>query len=330
MKVMVTGGFGYIGSALLAHLIARGDRVRVLDDLWFGGESLLPFFCFDTFEFIKGDICADDILLPSMEDIDCVVHLAAIVGFPACKKAGREVVWRTNVEGTKKVYEAACRAGVKRMLFASSYSNYGESKAGELVTEESPLYPKSVYAESKIAAERFLLARTGTQSMVTVCLRLATVFGVSPRTRFDLILNQFVMEALRKGRLTLYQENFRRSFVHVRDVVRAMMCVLDAPVGKVRNQVFNVGSEALNTSKQELAAMIQRYLPKIRIEYRDTSFAADMRSIHVSYQKIRDTLQFETTLNLENGIEELIHTLGQGVIRDPSSEKYYNHPPILV
>jgi nucleoside-diphosphate-sugar epimerase len=327
-NVLVTGGAGYIGSSLVAALLKRGDRVTVLDDLWFGGESLLPFVSFDTFRLIKRDMCIDG-LMDIMRGIDCIVHLAAIVGFPACEKAGREYVWRINVDGTKKVYQAAAKADVKRMVLASSYSNYGESKQGELVTEESSLIPKSIYAESKIEAERFLLNQTNANDTAPICLRLATVFGLSPRTRFDLILNQFVLEAYLKGRLELYQENFKRSFVHVRDVVRAIICVMDSPLQQVRNQIFNVGSERLNSSKQELVELIRTYLPRLEVVYRDESFIGDMRSIHVSFEKIRKTLGFETRIGILEGIHELLETLRCGLISDPLNPKYRNHPAIL-
>lgn len=330
VKVLITGGAGYIGSTLVAELLSRGFQVSVLDDLRFGGESLLPFFNFETFHLIKRDLCVDGGLVGVMDGIDCVVHLAAIVGFPACERAGRPAVWQINVQGTERVYRAAADAGVKRLVFASSYSSYGESKCSELVTEESPLYPKSTYAESKIEAERFLLSQTGTKGPAPICLRLATVFGVSPRMRFDLLVNQFVLEAYTQGELELYQQNLRRSFVHVRDVALAVMCVMSAPLERIRNQVFNVGSERLNTSKQQLVELIQAYLPQVKVKYRDVSFMADMRDIHISFEKIRRVLRFETQFTLEQGIQELLWGLQEGVITRPFDEKYRNHPNILI
>jgi nucleoside-diphosphate-sugar epimerase len=329
MRILVTGGAGYIGSALVAALLKRGDQVIALDDLWFGGDSLVPFLSFDSFRLIKRDLCGQHALTDAFDGVDSVVHLAAVVGFPACERAGRASVWRTNVEGTRRAYEAAGKAGVSRLIFASSYSNYGESKQGEPVTEESPLNPQSLYAESKIEAERFLLSQAHLGGTAPICLRLATVFGVSPRTRFDLMVNQFVLEAHTKEHLTLYQENFKRSFVHVRDVARAIICVMDARLEQVRGQVFNVGSENLNTSKQELAELIQARLPQLKVEYSNASFAGDMRSIHVSFDKIRRTLQFEARISLEEGIEELFWTLRNGIISDPLSGRFRNHPAIL-
>ena len=330
MKVLVTGGAGYIGSALVSALLKQGATVTVLDDLWFGGEAILPFLSFDTFRLVKCDLSADSIPGDVMNDADCLVHLAAVVGFPACEKAGRDFVWRNNVQGTQRLYEIAKNSRVKRVVFSSSYSNYGESKDGVPVTEDSPLYPKSLYAESKIEAERFLLNQADPQGPAPICLRLATVFGVSPRTRFDLIVNQFVLEAYTKEYVELYQENFKRSFVHVQDVVQAILCVMGAPLDRVRNQVFNVGSEKLNTSKQELIDLIRTYVPRLRVEYRNASFAGDMRSIHVSFEKMRKILRFETQINMDQGIKELLWTLRNRIISDPLSERYRNHSAILV
>jgi nucleoside-diphosphate-sugar epimerase len=330
MKVLVTGGAGYIGSMVVAKLLERGDRVTVLDTLLFGGESLLPFRSFPDFLLIKGDVGDETVLAEAMNGVDCVIHLAALVGFPACEKAGRTNSWRINVDGARQVYQAANKANVERMIFASSYSSYGQSLDGQLVTEESPLFPQSLYAESKVEAEKFLLESTLENHTVPICLRLATVFGLSPRTRFDLMVNQFVLEAENKGKLEIYQENFKRSFVHVQDVARAMMCIMEAPIEKVGRQVFNVGSEKLNASKQDLVKLISNYLPELKIINRDASFAGDMRSIHVSFEKIRKTIQYEAQISIEQGIEELLWALRNGIIQDPFNEKYRNHPVILV
>jgi nucleoside-diphosphate-sugar epimerase len=328
-SVLITGGAGYIGSCLVGSLLAQGKNVTVLDALWFGGESLLPFLSFPNFRLIVGDVGNETALSESMKGIDCVVHLAALVGFPACDKAGKETTRRINVDCTRQVYFAAHLAGVERMIFASSYSNYGRSLDGQLVTEESPLFPQSSYAETKIEAEKFLLNSPAQDNPVPICLRLATVFGLSPRTRFDLILNQFVLEAQSKGKLEIYQENFKRSFVHVQDVVRAMGSMMEAPIGLVGNQVYNVGSENLNASKQDLVKLISGYLPGLKINYRDASFTSDMQSIDLSFEKIRKAINYEVQIDLEQGIKELLWALNNGVIQDPFNEKYRNHPPIL-
>jgi nucleoside-diphosphate-sugar epimerase len=252
MNVVVTGGAGYIGSLLTGLLLYRDAHVTAVDALLFGGESLLPYWHHPGFRFVKADLTDPGALDPSIwRGADAVVHLAAIVGFPACQAVGRHVAWRYNVDATRRVFEAAEAAGVKRFVFASTYSNYGLSPNGEPVTEESPLTPQSLYAETKIAAEQYLLS-TGGAACAPVVYRFATLFGVSPRTRFDLIVNQFVLEALTKRRLIIYQRAHARSFVHVRDVCQAICVALEAPLSTVRSQVFNVGSDAGNYTKDEV------------------------------------------------------------------------------
>jgi nucleoside-diphosphate-sugar epimerase len=328
-SVLVTGGAGYIGSSLVGALLAQGKKVTVLDALWFGGESLLPYRSFNNFRLLPGDIENETLLADGMKGKSCVIHLAALVGFPACDKAGRPKTWQINVDDTRQVYLAAQHAGVERMIFASSYSNYGQSLNGQMVTEESPLFPQSSYAESKIEAEKFLLKSPLSSLPIPICVRLATVFGLSPRTRFDLILNQFVLEAQSKGKLDIYQENFTRSFVHIQDVVRALLLLTDAPIDLVGKQVYNIGSESLNASKQDIVGLISKYLPELKVNYRDVTFTSDMQSIHVSFEKIRKSLNFETQMTIEQGIGELLWALKNNVILDPFNEKYRNHPPLL-
>jgi nucleoside-diphosphate-sugar epimerase len=329
MNVLITGGAGYIGSALAAELLKRKNHVTVLDNLTYGCDSLMPLMRLDGFQLLQRDLCRPDVLIDVMQNIDSVVHLAAIVGFPACRKAGRQRVLQVNVDATARIHEAASAACVDRLIFASSYSNYGESTTPEPVTEESPLYPKSLYAESKILAEQALLSAAKTSATKPICLRLATLFGLSPRPRFDLMVNQFVLEAYAHKALIVYEKNFRRSFVHVRDVVRAIIFSLNAPLELIQGEVFNIGSEKLNTSKEELITLIKAYLPDISISHADASFAEDMRNIHVSFNKIRERLGFEATVTLGQGIEELVSALRSGQISDPFHEKYRNHPALL-
>jgi nucleoside-diphosphate-sugar epimerase len=332
--VLVTGGAGYIGSMLTAVLLARGDRVTVVDKLLFGGESLLAYRHHPRFRFSPGDVTEPGTLSASPGSlrvgrlppahIDAVVHLAAIVGFPACQAVGPEVAFRYNTEAVRLAFEAAEAAGVERFVFASTYSNYGLSPDGEAVTEESPLHPQSLYAETKIAAERYLLGAASGARCAPVLPRLATLFGLSPRTRFDLIVNQFVLEALTERRLVIYQRGYARSFVHVRDVCAALERVLEAPVEAVRGQVFNVGGDAMNHTKEEIVALVQRHVPGTRVETRDLTFGSDMRDVRVSFAKIRRILGFEPTLTVEDGIREVKDALECGLIRAPRDERYRN------
>jgi len=195
-KVLITGGAGYIGSLLTGALLASGHEVTVVDSLMFGGESLLPYFSHPNFRFHKADVSVEA-LDDHLAGVNTVFHLAAIVGFPACQQVGEAVAFRYNTEATQRAFEASERAGVGRFIFASTYSNYGISPDGEPVTEESPLHPQSLYARTKIAAEEWLLERGRTSRCAPVLPRFATLFGISPRTRFDLIVNQFTLGSFR-------------------------------------------------------------------------------------------------------------------------------------
>ncbi|MBI3090861.1 MAG: NAD(P)-dependent oxidoreductase [Candidatus Tectomicrobia bacterium] len=327
-KVLITGGAGYIGSLLTGTLLAQGHEVTVVDALMFGGESLLGFFGHPRFRFAKADVTQDalDELLPGIE---IVYHLAAIVGFPACQQVGDAVAYKYNTEATKRVFEASERAGVERFILASTYSNYGIAPNGEAVTEESPLNPQSLYARTKIAAEEWLLERGRASRCAPIIPRFATLFGISPRTRFDLIVNQFVLEALRHRKLVIYQRDYFRSFVHVADVVDALLLLQEAPLPTVRNQIFNVGSETGNHSKQEIVTLVQKHVPGVTVEVRDLSFGEDMRDVRVSFEKIRCMLGFLPLRTVEDGIIEVLTTLESGLIPEPTSPRYRNHQFIV-
>lgn len=327
-KVLVTGGAGYIGSLLTGVLLAAGHEVTVVDALMFGGESILAYFAHPCFRFHKADVSIDD-LSEVLEDASTVYHLAAIVGFPACQQVGETVAYRYNTEATRHVFDACERAGVTRFVFASTYSNYGVSPNGEPVNEESPLRPQSLYARTKIAAEQWLLTRGRTSQCSPVIPRLATLFGISPRTRFDLIINQFVLEALRNRRLVIYQRNYFRSFVHVRDVVDALMLMMKAPLDVVRNQVFNVGAEEGNYSKQEIIELIRKHVSGVSVEHKDLSFGEDMRDVRVSFKKIRNELGFIPKRSVEDGIVEVLLALESSLIPDPMLSRYRNHQFVI-
>jgi nucleoside-diphosphate-sugar epimerase len=254
---------------------------------------------------------------------EAAIHLAGIVGFPACQAVGRQVAWRYNVDATKLVFEQAGELGAKILLFSSSYSNYGMAPDGKPVTETSPLNPQSLYAETKIAAEEYLLQQQAGPT-APVLLRLATLYGISPRTRFDLIVNQFVLDAYSKRRLLIYQRGYSRSFVHVRDVVRGMTQILDAPLQKVRGQVFNLGAENGNYTKDQIVNLVLKRIPETEVEYKDLTFGGDMRDITVSFAKIKRELHFETMFDVDDGIRDLLFALKTGLIRNPLDERYRN------
>lgn len=325
--VLITGGAGYIGSLLTAELLRTGQRVTVLDNLLFGGESLLGFMTHPNFHFVKTDVtepyAVHNSIRKDWPKPDAVVHLAAIVGFPACQAIGKPASWKYNVEAVKLVFEQAVGLGSALFIFSSTYSNYGMSLDGRPVTEESPLNPQSLYAETKIAAEEFLLNQK--DSPVTpLIFRFATLFGISPRTRFDLIINQFVLEAYTKRELIIFQRGYSRSFVHVRDVVKGILLGLQAPEALQRTQVYNLGSDDGNYTKDEIVALIIKHLPETVVIHKDLTFGGDMRDISVSFEKIHRELGFTTTLTVDDGVREVVNALRSGLIRNPHDEHYRN------
>ncbi len=325
--ILITGGAGYIGSLLTSELLRLGHRVTVLDSLLFGGEAIVPFLHHPNFHFVKTDVteprAVKDSLKADWSKPDAVIHLAAIVGFPACQAVGKQVAWKYNVDSTKMVYEQATDLGVERFVFASTYSNYGLSADGKPVTEESPLNPQSLYAETKIAAEEFLLSQKDSPT-APLLFRFATLYGLSPRTRFDLIVNQFVLEAFTKRVLVIYQRGYSRSFVHIRDVARGVIMGLEAEQSKIRGQVFNLGTDNGNYSKDDIVSLVRKRMPEVEVEYKDLTFGGDMRDITVSFAKIKSVLGFDTTLDVDDGIRELLFALKTGIIRNPTDEKYRN------
>ena len=322
--ILITGGAGYIGSLLTSELLRLGHRVTVIDSLLFGGESLIGFMAHPNFRFVKADVTQPYALTNAMRGeghVDALVHLAAIVGFPACQAIGRDAAWRYNVEAVQHVYEQAASLNCERFVFSSTYSNYGLSDDGSPVDETTSLNPQSLYAETKIAAEEYLLKQTDVAPLI---FRFATLYGISPRTRFDLILNQFVLEAFTKRELIIYQRGYSRSFVHVRDVVRGIILGLDAPVEKVRGQVYNLGTPDGNLSKNDIVGLVMKRLPETHVTYKDLTFGGDMRDISVSFEKIRRELGFEATLTPDDGVREVLYALKSGLIKNPQDGRYRN------
>jgi nucleoside-diphosphate-sugar epimerase len=333
-NILITGGAGYIGSMITGVLLASGYGVTVVDKLLFGGESLLAYWHHPNFHFAYGDITQTGTLMADKTGIKvcdlepqsfyAIIHLAALVGFPACHAAGKIVAWLYNTESTQHMFELADQTGVERFIFTSTYSNYGRSEDGKPVTESSSLFPQSLYAETKIAAEQFLLERAPSAYSAPIVFRLSTLFGVSPRTRFDLIVNQFVLEAVTKHKLVIYQRGYSRSFVHVRDVGETMLLGLEAPLETIRGQVFNVGSDQGNYTKDEIVTMVQNRVEGTEVQQENLSFSEDMRDIRVSFEKISHVLGFKPRISVDQGICEVRDALRCGVIRDPLDNKYRN------
>lgn len=325
--VLVTGGAGYIGSLLVGELLRSGSQVTVIDDLLFGGESLLAYLPHPRFHFIKADVAEPRALRGAQRDDwprpAVLIHLAAIAGFPACQAVGRQVAWRYNVEATQRVFEQGEHFGAQRFIYISTYSNYGLSPDDQPVTEATPLNPQSLYAETKVAAERFLLGQSGA-ACAPLIFRLAHLYGLSPRTRFDMIVNQFVLEAYSHRELLIYQRGYSRSFIHIQDAVRGILLGLVAPLEKVRRQVYNLGTPQGNCTKDQIVSLVLKRLPETTVRYKDMTFGGDMRDISVSFDKIQSELGFTARLTPDDGVREVLGALRLGLIRDPFDQRYRN------
>ena len=308
MRVLVTGGAGYIGSVLVPVLLEAGHDVTVYDSLMFGGESLLNVWHHPAFNFVKGDFRE----IVAFGDVDAVVHLAALVGEPACERDEVETKI-VNHEATVALAEATCKSGVKHFLFASTCSNYG--KAGGEADESSPLVPLSTYAEMKIAAEQDLLTMQSDGFRVLV-MRFATAYGLSPRMRFDTLLNEFCRDAVCKGWLDVRNPESWRPFVHVRDIARYVLLLLEY---EGCSGIYNVGGH--NLCKMDIAEECARETGAA-VEY--STGKTDPRDYRVSFAKLQNEFGVETLYTPERGIREVVTALRDSVFLDPLSSRYGN------
>lgn len=321
-SVLVAGGAGYIGSVLVRLLLKHDYKVRVLDNLTYGGESIIELLNDNNFEFFKGDIRNLDDLKDSLIGIDHVVNLAAIVGDPACAK-NPELARSTNFEATKKFYNSANDTGSSRFIFASTCSNYGKmGNNHSYVDESSELKPISVYAETKVAAENYLLSRNKSNKCKPVCLRFSTVYGLSPRMRFDLTVNEFTKEVALGRELVIFGEQFWRPYCHVDDLARSVITVIESDEEKVAFNVFNVGDTGENYQKKMLAEEIKKQIPEGKIRY--VSKDEDPRDYRVSFEKIRKDLGFKITKTVPDGITQIKKIIKAGFLNNPDDNKHRN------
>ncbi len=321
--VLVTGGCGYIGVPLCEELLAAGHEVRALDSMMHGQEDIAAHVEGLGVELFRGDLRDDALREKAVAGVDAIVHLAAIVGDPACAR-DPELANDVNVEGSKKLVADAKRLGAGRLVFASTCSNYGRMADPTVpITEEGELAPVSLYAEQKVGIEQALLSG-GFGDLKPTCVRFATVYGVAPRMRFDLTVNEFTRDLWADRDLEVFGEQFWRPYVHVRDAGLAVKAILDAEIGLVAGEVFNAGRSGENYRKLDLVREIGKQTAKGNVSY--VSRADDPRDYKVSFDKIRSVLGFETLRTVPDGIGEVLEHLESGAFGDPYDGRFRNTP----
>lgn len=322
MKVLVTGGAGYIGSVLVRQLLEKGYKVRALDSLKFGGDALYEVMLHPNFEFIKGDIRNNGDVEKALKGIDAIAHLAAIVGDPACKKFSEEA-HETNWNGSVALFEAAEKAGIKKFVFASTCSNYGKMpNPDSFVTETSELRPVSLYAELKVKFENYILEERKNSKMCATSLRFSTVYGFSPRIRFDLTVNEFTRNATINGEQEIWGAQFWRPYCHVEDLARAVILVLESAEDKVKSEVFNVGNTDENYNKGMIIEEVCKVVPNVKVNYVEMN--EDPRDYRVNFDKIKNQLGYSITKTVPDGVKEIYSLLKTGIVTDSFSQKFRN------
>jgi len=296
LKILINGGAGYIGSVLIGHLLRAGHHVTVLDNLMFGQRSLFGFCSDPNFEFAFGDCRNADTLKPLLAKADAIIHLAAVVGAPACD---RDVAYATSLNFGSVETLSKLSSKDQQIIYPCTNSGYGTQSGDVFCTEETPLEPISVYGRTKSDAEKLLLDAGN-----AVAFRLATVFGVSPRMRIDLLVNDFTYKAFKDGYLVLYESHFQRNFVGIEDVARAMLFAL-SNYPQLRGQTYNLGLDSANINKLELAQKIKEHVPKLYIHEAAVGTDPDKRNYVVSNEKLRKA-GFEASMSLDEGIAGLL------------------------
>jgi nucleoside-diphosphate-sugar epimerase len=295
-RVLITGGAGYVGSILTELLVKEGFEVTVIDNLSFYQNSLLPFFSYPNFKFVKGDVCNRELMKKLLTNTDIVIPLAAIVGAPACD-ANPILAKAINYDAIEFILENTSEK--HKILFPNTNSGYGIGEKTKACDETSPLNPVSLYGRLKVDIEKKLLS-----SKRAVSFRLATVFGLSPRMRLDLLVNDFTFRALQDHFIVLFEEHFKRNYIHVKDVALAFLFGLNN-FEKMKGEAFNLGLSSANLSKRELCERIQKLLPDFYIHSASIGQDPDKRDYIVSNEKL-ESLGWRPTKSLEDGIKEII------------------------
>ena len=318
-KVLITGGAGYIGSVISNIFLLNGYDVKVADMLWFNKDVPSIYQCNPLYTFVKGDICNAGFTEDLLKGIDYVVHAAAVVGDPASRKFP-DLTYKINYEASIKLIDKARNSGVKGFIFLSTCSNYGITEG--LASESSPLKPLSLYAETKVNVERYLIDKV--HDLDWVICRLSTVYGVSPRMRFDLTVNDFALNAFSDKYLDIFLPYTYRPYIHVSDVGRVILEIIRKFDSTKRN-IFNIGFNGENYQKIEIAKAISKFIPEVKINV--TEKGSDSRDYQVDFSKLQKDVGIKNSFRVEDGIREVLGLLNSGSIANPKEDIYYNTSP---
>ncbi len=316
-QVLVIGGAGYIGCFLVRRLLGDGSRVRVLDNALYGLEPIQDLLCHPNLEYVDGDSRNIQDVVKAMHQVSSVVHLAAIVGDSACELDHRAAI-EINYAATRMLIEIAKGCGVERFLFASSCSVYGATN--EFMDENSKVEPVSLYGGTKVSSERVLFQAAG-PNFHPVIMRFATVFGLSNRPRFDLVVNLLAAKARQDGVITIFNGRQWRPFIHVKDLAEAIILLLSAPLSAVSTEIFNVGDNRLNFTLDEVAEVVQRVFPGTRIENMENQ---DHRNYRVNFDKIEKRVGFRCRYTLEMGVREIKAAFDSNQIKNYKDIRFSN------
>jgi len=321
MKILITGGAGYVGSTIATAALKAGFQVRVIDHLWFNPMVPLVHYHNPSYEFIQGDITRHELLPQWLEGIDYVVHTAAVVGDPA-SKLFPELTKSVNFDASLSLLEEAARQKARGFIFFSTCSNYGV--ANGIATEESALNPLSLYAETKVGIEREILS--GRFDLDWIICRLSTVYGSAARMRFDLTVNDFALHAWKNKYLDIFLPESYRPYIHVYDLASIIVQMIGRFDG-MKHQVFNLGFNDQNYQKIQIANAVRAEIPEVRIEI--LKEGGDYRDYQVDFSKLQKFLPYRNQHTVDTGVREVISLLNAGMIPDPDAAMFYNTRPVL-
>ena len=316
-SILITGGAGYVGSVLVKKLVSLGYNVKVIDSLVFGNDGISSLINEKKIEFFNLDIRDTEKISSIIKNIDCVIHLAAIVGEPLCKKIP-DAAKQINEFATKNLVNICKNQNVKRFIFASTCSNYGSSE--DIVNESSTVMPLSLYSECKVNSEKFILDKNN-DVFETCVLRFATAHGLSPRMRFDLLVQEFIRDAIVDKKISIFGADFWRPLVHVEDMADACISAINAPSKLISGQIYNVGDDKENYTKINLAEIIKEFITDVEIEIIKSK--KDPRNYKVSFEKIKNSLNFEPNHTVKDSVIEILNDIKSGKI-DPRDSEFSN------